>query len=159
MDESAPDPVDQAVERVVLDIGALRDLVESDEEAADLLRQRLLASEDDAAKRLVFPPDARPPPRPLGELFVGAGELVLGAFLAIGGLLLIVPSVLGFASRGDLARYLADLVLGLSSPGLSDPVVGAIGFGLALFLLLASLYTLGHASQSLKRSGLVLPPG
>lgn len=158
MDDSAPDPLDEAIERVVFDIGTFRDLVESDEDAAEILRTRLLASEDEVARRLVAPPTEQPPARPLGELLVGAGELVFGAFLTIGGLFLIVPSVLGFSSRGDLARYLADLMLGLSSPGLSDPIVSAIGFGLALFLLLAALYTLGRASRSLERSGLVLPP-
>jgi len=154
MDDSTPNPVEEAVERVVLDITALQGLLGSDEATTSRLRERFLTSDDEAVRRIVSPPDPRRPRRPLGELLVGAGELVLAAFLAVGGLILVVPSVLGFASRGDLAQYLADLALGLSSPGLSDPVVSALGFGLALFLLLASLYTLGQASRSLEESGL-----
>ncbi len=155
MDNSTPDPVEEAVEQIVLDITALRDLTGSEEATTDLLRERFLTSDDGVIRRLVSSPPQGQPPRPLGALLIGAGELVFGALLAVGGLILIVPSVLGFASRGDLANYLADLALGLSSPGLSDPLVGALGFGVAIFLLLASLYTLGQASQSLGQSGLL----
>jgi len=158
MDENTLDRAEAvAVERVVSEITALRGLMEGfDETTTDRLRERLLTSNDEVIRRLVSSPESRPPRRPLGEVLIGAGELVLGAFLVVGGLILIVPSILGFESRGDLARYLADLALGLSSSGLSDPLVSALGFGLALFLLLAAMYTLGRAARSLERSGLIL---
>jgi len=160
MDDNTLDPAeeDAAVERVVFEITALKKLVgESSEAAADRLRNRLLASHDDVLKQLVSPPERYQPKRPLGDFLIGAGELIFSAFLVIIGLILIVPSILGIESRGDFARYLADIALGLSSPGLSDSLVGALGFGLALFLLLAALYTLGRASRNLKQSGLIVP--
>jgi len=158
MDKNTLDLAEEAaVERVVLELTALRGLMEgSGEAAADRLRERLLSSDDEVIKQLVSSPGRRRPQRPLGEALIGVGELILGAFLVVGGLILIVPSILGFESRGDLAQYLADLALGLSSSGLSDPLVSALGFGLALFLLLAALYTLGRAARSLERSGLIL---
>jgi len=158
MDENTSDLAEEAaVERVVLELTALRGLMGgSDEATTDRLRERLLSSNDEVIKRLVSSPGRRLPQRPLGEVLIGVGELILSAFLVVGGLILIVPSILGFESRVDLAQYLADLALGLSSSGLSDPLVGALGFGLALFLLLAALYTMGQAARSLEQSGLIL---
>ena len=158
MDEEASSPLEEAaVERVVMAITSLRRLMGgSDEATTDRLRGRLLSSDDEVIKRLVAPPDQRRPRRPLGEIFIGVGELILAAFLVVFGLILIVPSILGFQSRGDFARYLSDLALCISSSGLSDPLVWALGFGLALFLLLAALYTLSRASRSLERSGLIV---
>ena len=159
MEENTSDLTeDAAVERVMLELAALRGLMEgSDEATTDRLRNRLLASDDEVLRHLVSPPETYRPRRPLGDFLIGAGELILSAFLVIMGLILIVPSILGFESRGDFAQYLANIALGLSSSGLSDPLVSALGFGLALFLLLAALYTLGHASRNLERSGFIVP--
>ncbi len=157
MDAGPSSDADAAIDRIVLDIrllGAHRGWTPST--AADI-RERLLASHDDDVKAFVSALERPRSLRPWGLVLVAAGELVLSAFLTVMGLLLVIPAVLGFASRGEVARYLADLSLGLSSSALSDPAVVALGFGLALFLLLAALYTLRQASRSFRESGLVPP--
>src|SRR5512136_1304955 len=134
MASTAPSPADQTLDRIVLDIKLLGSQQGWGPASADRLRERLLASHDDHIKGFLSSLEPHRPMRPWGQLLVGAGELVLGAFLMIAGLVLVVPAILGFTSRVEIARYLSDLALGLSSSGLSDPLLVAIGFGFALFL-------------------------
>ncbi len=151
------EPVDEAVERILFDIrllGARRGWGES---TVQSVRDRILASHDEDAKQFVAALEPRRNTRPWGEILVGAGELVLGALLTVAGLVLVVPALLGFTSRGEIARYLSELSLGLLSTTLSDPLVVALGFGFSLFLLLAALYTLRQASRNFRRSGLTQP--
>ncbi len=155
----SPDTSDEAIDRILLDIrilGARRGWGES---ATRSLREKVLVSHDEDVKQFVAALERRRDIRPWGLIFMGVGELVLGAFLTVGGLILVVPAVLGFTSRGEVARYLSELSLGLSSSALSDPVVIGLGFGFSLFLILAALYTLRQASRNFRQSGVVSPPG
>ncbi len=154
---ATPDPADLAIDRIVLDIKALGDQEGWQNATTERLRGRLLASHDADIKRFLSSLERHRPLWPWGQVLIGTGELILGAFLTVGGFVLFVPAILGFTSRGEIARYLADLALGLSSSGLSDPLIVALGFAFALFLILAALYTLRQASRSLQDSGLVLP--
>ncbi len=154
----APDPLDLEIRRIVLDIRILGEHQGWGPETTKRVREQLLASHDQDVKHFLASLERHRSLSPWGQVFVGMGELVLGAFLTISGLVLIVPAILGFTSRGDVARYLSDLALGFASPGLSDPFVVAVGFVFALFLLLAALYTLRQASRSLAASGLTSPP-
>jgi len=157
MADSTQDPMEEAIDRIILDIKTLVELEESEEATAKRLRERLLASHDADIKRFLSSLEPYRPLWPWGQMLIGAGELALAAFLTVIGLILIVPSILGFTSRGDIGQYLSDLVLGLSASGLSDPLVLALGFGFGLFLLLTALYTLRQASRSFGQSGLVPP--
>lgn len=152
-----PETADEAIGRIVQDIKYLGERHGWEGETARILRERVLASHDEDVKAFVSALERRHPLQPWGQLLVGAGELVLAAFLTVSGLVLVVPAVLGFSSRGEFARYLADLAMGLASPTLSDPLVIALGFAFALFLLFAALYTLRLASHGLRESRLVPP--
>lgn len=156
--EATPDDTDAAIDRLVLEIRGLGARHGWGPDTTRRLRERILASHDEDVKGFVAALEPHRPRRPWGQLLMGMGELVLGAFLTVAGLILVVPSILGFTSRADLARYLSDLSLGLGSAAISEPVVAALGFGFALFLLLAALYTLRQASRGLRESGAVLPP-
>ncbi len=158
MAATPPDPADLAVDRIVADIKILGAQAGWGEATAIRLREGLLASHDPDIKSFLSSLQSHRPLRPWGQVLIGMGELVFGAFLTVIGLLLFFPAILGFSSRDKIASYLADLARGLSSSGISDPVVVALGFALALFLILAALYTLRQASRSLKESGLVPPP-
>lgn len=157
MADLTPDVPDEAIEHLLLDIRLLGARRGWGELAARRLRERVLSSHDEDVKQFLSALERRRL-RPWGQILMGVGELVLGAFLTVGGLVLVVPGVLGFTSRGEIARYLSDLSLGLSSSALSDPLVIALGFGFSLFLLLAALYTLRQASRNFRASGLVSPP-
>ncbi len=155
--DEIPDSMEAAIGHIVLDIKDLGGRHGWGPATTRNLRERLLASHDEDVKQFVAALERHRPLRPWGELLVGVGELVLGALLTVAGLVLVVPAILGFTSRGDIARYLSDLSLGLSSSAMSDPLIIGLGFGFALFLLLAALYTLRQASRSLRESGLVPP--
>jgi len=156
--DGTPDAADAAIGRIVLEIKDLGERHGWGPTTTRSLRERLLASHDADVKDFLAALEPHRPSRPWSLLLVGVGELVLGAFLTVAGLVLVVPAILGFTSRGEVARYLSDLSLGLSSSAMSDPLIVALGFGFALFLLLAALYTLRQASRSLRESGLVPPP-
>ncbi len=155
---ATPGTADEAIDHIVSDIRGLGERFAWDSATTRALRIRLLASHDKDVKAFVTALERQRTLQPWGETLVGIGELVLGAFLTVAGLILVVPAVLGFSSRDAVAQYLADLSMGLASPSLSDPLIIALGFGFALFLLLAALYTLRQASRSLRASGLVRPP-
>lgn len=157
MAENASESAEEIIDHIVLEVKMLAGLEGWGEATTGRLRERLLASHDEDIKRFLSSLEGYRPARPWGQTFMGVGELVLGALLTVGGLLLIVPTILGFSSRGEIARYLSDLALGLSAPGISDPLVVGLGFAFALFLILAALYTLRQAARSLKDSGLVPP--
>lgn len=156
--DGSTEAADEAIGQIVLDIKDLGDRYGWGSATTRSLRERLLASHDEDVKHFLAALERHRSLRPWGQLLVGMGELVLGAFLTVAGLILMVPAIIGFSSRGDVARYLSDLSLGLSSSAMSDPLIIALGFGFALFLLLAALYTLRQASRSLRESGLVPPP-
>ncbi len=157
MADTVRDAADEAIDRILLDIQLLGVRTGWGEPTAGKVRERVLASQDENVKRFVGALEGQRSLRPWGQILIGAGELVLGAFLTVTGLVLVVPGILGFTSRSEVARYLSDLSLGLASPALSDSLVIALGFGFALFLLLAALYTLRQASRNFRRSGLVPP--
>lgn len=158
MRDGTPEDVDAAINRMVLEIRSLGAQHGWGPDTTTRLREAILASHDENVKEFLAALEPQRPRRPWGQLFMGIGELVLGAFLTVAGLILVVPAILGFTSREDLAKYLSDLSLGLGSSAISDPALAALGFGFALFLLLAALYTLRHASRSLRESGAVPPP-
>lgn len=144
------DPIDQ----IVLDIKAFGDATGWELASRKKLRARLVESHEEDVKRFLSTVERQMPVLPWGQLLVGAGELVFSAFLSVIGLVLLVPSILGFTSRGEIARYLSDLSLGLGTSTLSDPLIVAIGFAFSLFLLLAALYTLRLSSRSFRYSRL-----
>ncbi len=156
--DGTPDDADAAIGRLVLEIQSLGARDGWGPETTKRLREAILASHDERVKGFLAALEPHRPRRPWGQLLMGMGELVLGAFLTVTGLILVVPAILGFTSREELAKYLSDLSLGLGSSAISDPALAALGFGFALFLLLAALYTLRHASRSLRGSGAVAPP-
>ncbi len=158
MADSTQDPADALVDRITFDIKALGAQGGWGPATVARLRERLLASHDADIKGFVSSLERSRPLKPWGQVLIGLGELVFGAFLIVMGLILFVPAILGFSSSGTVASYLADMALGLSSSGLSDPVVVALGFALALFLIMAALYTLRQSSRSLRESGIVPPP-
>jgi hypothetical protein len=158
MAASTPDPADMIVDRMIFDIKALGAQGGWGPATTMRLRERLLASHDEDIKGFLTALERTRPLRPWGQVLIGLGELVFGAFLTVIGLVLFIPAILGFSSSGSIARYLADLALGLSASGISDPVAVALGFAFALFLILAALYTLRQASVSLREAGIVSPP-
>ncbi len=147
---TALDPTEESIDRILLEIKSLSFASPTDETMVKRLRERLLASHDEDVKRFVSAIEPVRSSRPWGQVLIGVGELVLAAFLTLAGFVAIVPSILGLQSPGQVVKYFADVFLGVSSAGLSDPVLLAMSFALAVFLLLAAFYTLRQAAPRLR---------
>ncbi len=147
------DRAEETMDRLLLYIKLLAFHAESDEVLAQQLQERVLASHDPDVKRFVTAIEPFRASRSWGQVLVGVGELVLAAFLTVAGLISIVPAILGLSSPAEVTRYLQDALAGISAAGASDPVVLAMDFGVAIFLLLAALYTLRQAGTRLREVG------
>lgn len=150
---SAPDPAEESIDRILFEIKALSFLSASEEAMVDRLRERILASHDEDVKRFVSAVEPVRVSRAWGQMLIGAGELLLAAFLTIAAFVAIVPSVLGLDSPGQVTRYFGDVFYAVSTAGLSDPVILATSFAIAIFLFLAAFYTLRQAAPLLRRAG------
>ena len=154
MAQSAPpDRVEEAMDKLLLDIKVLAFHSDSDEELARQLQERVLASHDPDVKRFVTAIEPVRMARAWGQIFIGVGELLLAAFLTVAGFVSIVPAVLGLSSPAQVTQYLQDALSSLSASGVSDPVILAMDFAVAIFLLLAALYTLRQAGGRLRGFG------
>jgi len=149
---TAPDPAEESIDRILLEIKALSFASASEEAMVDRLRERILASHDEDVKRFVSAVEPIRPSRAWGQILIGAGELLVAAFLTVAGFVAIVPSVLGLDSPGQVMRYFGDVFYAVSTAGLSDPVILGASFAIAVFLLLAAFYTLRQAAPLLRHA-------
>lgn len=148
------DPAEETIDRILLEIKALSFLSASDETMAQRLRDRILASHDEDIKRFISALEPVRPSRPWGQVLIGLGEVIIAAFLTVAGFVIIVPSVLGLNSPGQVVHYFGNLISGLSLAGLSDPVILSMSFAMGVFLLLAAFYTLRQAAPRLRGVGI-----
>ena len=146
---------DDVIDRLMLDIKALVLLSENDAALTRTVQQNIMGSHDEQVGKFVslIKPSSRV--ESVRGLFLSAmGELLLAAFLAIVGLSLMAPSLMGIKSPDQLLSYFTQVVNGISAESLSNPLIPVLDFLFALMLLLGSFYLLRHASISLKQAKL-----
>ena len=137
--------------RLILDVKALVLLSENDDALLKAAQEGVINSHDEQVVKfmsLIQPAQKRENSR--GKLNTAVSELILASFLTILGLSLLAPSLMGLQSPQQLLSYFTDVVNGISSGSLSNPLVPALFFVFALLLLLGSFYLLRHASSDLK---------
>lgn len=144
-----------AVDKLVLDIKALVLLSDSKESLHKVVEDKLLSSHDEDISNFVSIVRSRQKATQLGYFLMALGELLFAAFLVIGGLAIIAPSLLGLSSPSALISYYGAIILDISSSGLSSPVIAFINFLFAIALLLAGFYSLRVASTNLKETGVL----
>lgn len=143
------------MDRLMLDIKALVLLSESDTDLSRTVHDNIMTSHDEQVSKfvsLIRPSENTESAR--GQFLTALGELVLAAFLAIVGLSLLAPSLMGIKSPSDLLSYFTQVINGISAASLSNPIIPFLDFLFALLLLLGSFYLLRHASIDLKQAGL-----
>jgi hypothetical protein len=142
------------VNQLVLDVKALVLLSENNERLASTLRDNILNSHDEDMGKFVslITPQKKSEPQG-GKILAATGELVLASFLIIVGLSLLAPSLMGLQSPHQLLTYFSQLVTGISSASLSNPLVPILDFIFSLLLLLGSFSLLRRASADLKQTG------
>ncbi len=140
---------------MVLDVKALVLLSENDERFASVLRENILGSHDeDMGKFVSLIQPLKKSESQGGRLVAAVGELILASFLIIFGLSLLAPSIMGLQSPHQLLTYFGQLVTGISSTSLSNPLVPILDFVFSFLLLLGSSSLLRHVSVDLKQAGL-----
>lgn len=155
MSEKDQDQGNDILNKLILDVKALVLLSENDEALLKAAQEGVINSHDEQVVKFIslIQPAGRQESSS-GKLITAVGELILASFLTILGLSLLAPSLMGLKSPEQLLSYFTDVINGISSGALSNPLVPALYFVFALLLLLGSFYLLRHASTDLKDANL-----
>ena len=98
-------------------------------------RIKSLSSHDEQISAFVSEISTPPRKKRPGEkslLFIAISEMILAAFLAVTGLAILAPSIVGFSSQTQLVAYFDQVISGISVQSLSGPVIPAVEFILAV---------------------------
>jgi len=144
---------DEALSRLLLDIKALMLLGGSEEAVAEAVRERITLSHDEQISSFVsmlVASSKKKENRTGADLFIALSEMILASILAVMGLAILVPSIVGFGSEGQLVAYFDGIISGISVHSLSNPIVPAGEFVIAVLLLIGAFYNLRLSAASLK---------
>lgn len=146
---------DDIMNRLILDVKALVLLSENDDALLKAAQEEVINSHDEqVVKFMSLIQPAKKIESIRGKFITALGELILASFLTILGLSLLAPSLMGLRSPEQLRSYFSEVVNGITSSSLSNPLIPALDFIFALLLLLGSFYLLRHASTDLKDANL-----
>lgn len=149
---------DEALSRILLDIKALMLLGGSEVTVATAVREKIALSHDEQISTFVsiLAASSKKEDRALPQLFIALSEMILASFLAVIGLAILAPSIVGFGSQAELVAYFDEIISGISVHSLSNPIVPAAEFVIAVLLLVGAFYNLRISASSLRR--LEAPP-
>lgn len=155
MSEKEPGQKDDILNRLILDVKALVLLSENDDALLKAAQEGVINSHDEQVVKFMSMIQPAKKIENSREKFITAlGQLILASFLTILGLSLLAPSLMGLKSPEQLKTYFIEVVSGISSSSLSNPLIPVLDFIFALLLLLGSFYLLRHASSDLKDANL-----
>ncbi len=143
---------DEALSRLLLDIKALMLLSGSDGTLPALARDRILSSHDEQISAFVsmINSSSKKTNSDRSSLLIALSEMVLASILAVVGLALLAPSIVGFSSQTQLKAYFDQIISAISVQSLSNPVIPATEFIIGTLLLVGAFYNLRIAAASLK---------
>jgi hypothetical protein len=148
-----PSNVAIAADQLILDIKGFVLLSQSKQNLRKTVEEKFLASHDEDVNKFLNVIRSSRGASELGYFLMALGELILAAFLLIGGLASVAPALLGLSSASAIADYFQGIISAISSSGLSNPEVAFLDFAFAVGLLLAGFYCLKVASGNLKEAG------
>ncbi len=152
---NSSDTVDSIVEELLLDVKGLMLLNPSDEPLSEVLDSTFVDSNDPDVMRFVSLLQKKEKRSSEGGYFlIAIGEIILAGLLFISGVALISPTILGLGSPAKFLAYFNSISSAISLQALSNPIVPALEFIIALSLLLAAFFTLRMAAESLKETGI-----
>lgn len=143
---------DEVLNRLLLDIKALMLLSNSEGVLPTAVTQRIVDSHDEQISAFVSMINTSSKKSNGGRtsLLISLSEMVLAAILAVAGLALLAPSIVGFSSQTQLVAYFDQMVTGISVKPLTNPIIPAGEFVIAVLLLIGAFYNLRIAAESLK---------
>jgi len=147
---SIPSSTDEVLSRVLLDIKALMLLSGSETSLQILVKEKIVSSHDEEVVKFVSMMSSRKPESRWASLLIAISEMLLASILAVVGLALLAPSILGFSSPDQLSSYFSQIVSTISPKSLSNPVIPAGEFIIAVLLLMGAFYNLRIAAANLR---------
>jgi hypothetical protein len=144
---------DEVLSRLLLDIKALMLLSASDGSLPEVVREKVVLSHDEqisAFVSMIGTASSKKSGGSKSSLVMAISEMVFAAILAVMGLALLAPSILGFSSSTQLDAYFDQIVTAISVPSLSNPVIPAAEFVIAVILLIGAFYNLRIAADILR---------
>jgi hypothetical protein len=155
LEGSTTDTVDSILDEIVLDIKGLMLLNPSDDQLGPAVRSTVVNSSDPEVARFIALVQKKGKNASEGGYFLMAiAEIILASVLFIGGLALISPTFLGLGSPAEFSVFVKALADAISNETISNPLIPALEFILALALLIGAFFTLRAASDSLKETGI-----
>jgi hypothetical protein len=147
---SIPSSTDEVLSRLLLDIKGLMLLSGSEISLQTLVKEKIVSSHDEEVVKFVSMMNTRKPESRWASLLIAISEMLLASILAVGGLALLAPSVLGFSSPDQLSSYLSQIVSTISPKSLSNPIIPAGEFIISALLLVGAFYNLRIAAANLR---------
>jgi len=147
---STASSTDEVVSRLLLDIKALMLLSGSDASLQTLVNEKIVSSHDEEIVKFVSMMNVQKPESGWSSLFIAISEMLLASILAVVGLALLVPSVVGFSSPDQLSSYFSQIVSAISPKSFSNPIIPAGEFIIAVLLLIGAFYNLRTAGANLR---------
>jgi len=143
---------DEVLSRLLLDIKALMLLSGSDGTLPALIGEKIASSHDEQISTFVsmINSSSKKASGDRSSLFIALSEMVLASILAVVGLALLAPSIVGFSSQTQLKAYFDQIIGAISVQSLSNPVIPASEFIVAVVLLIGAFYNLRVAAASLR---------
>jgi hypothetical protein len=155
LEGKSADSIDSLLDELKLDIKGLMLLNPNDEPLATEISLSLLRSNDPEISRFVGLVQKKEKRATEGGYFlIAVAEIILASVLFIAGLALVSPTVVGLKSPGEFSKFVNTTAQAISNQTLSNPLVPALEFIVALSLLLGAFFTLRAASESLKETGI-----
>lgn len=160
MEDGSPTQAEKIMDRLTLDVKALMLLSASDENLRKEFGTRFVQSQDEQISeflKLISGPHMDKKVGATPKIIIAVGEMVLASILAILGLTLIVPGVLGIGSPKLLSSYFNTISQGFAS-GHYAQFAGPLFTAFALILLVGGFYALRDAATSVRDAGLYHKP-
>jgi hypothetical protein len=141
---------DEVLSRLLLDIKAL--MLLSGNTLPAPIKDRIVSSHDEQITAFVeaISLPAKKPKGGRSSLLIALSEMILAAILAVVGLALLAPSLVGLSSPAQLVQYFDQVITAISVHSLSNPVIPAAEFILAVLLLIGAFYNLRIAAEMLR---------
>jgi len=147
---STTSSTDEVLSRLLLDIKALMLLSGSDPSLQSLVKEKIASSHDEEIVKFVSIVATRKPESGWASLLIAISEMLLASILAVAGLALLAPSIVGFSSPNQLFSYFSQIVSTISPKSLSNPAIPVGEFIIAVLLLIGAFYNLRIAASHLK---------
>jgi len=143
---------DEVLSRLLLDIKALMLLSGSGGTLPPIVKDKIVSSHDEQISAFVsaIGVSAKKSKGGRSSLFIAISDMLLASILAVLGLALLAPSVVGLSSPSQLVGYFDQVVSAISVNSLSNPVIPAAEFVIAVVLLIGAFYNLRVAAENLR---------